>query len=101
MSWGIIPQTVNMHKEERGPGPSLDDLTLRANLKPRLTGVQSKHCRGSNLTQCQDPSRDALLPSLEQSYCEERVVPAEAFPESGSERLCVVFCFLVFVQSCI
>ena len=70
MSWGIIPQTVNMHKEERGPGPSLDDLTLRANLKPRLTGVQSKHCRGSTLTQCQAPSRDALLPSLEQSYCE-------------------------------
>lgn len=93
MSWGVIPQTVNMHKEERGPGPSLDDLTLRANLKPRLTGVQSKLCRGSNLTQCQDPSGDALLPSLEQSYCEDRVVPAKAFSRIWLRKAlcCVLF----------
>ena len=90
---GNDPQTVNMHKEERGPGPSLDDLTLRANLKPRLTGVQSKLCRGSNLTQCQDPSGDALLPSLEQSYCEDRVVPAKAFSRIWLRKAlcCVLF----------
>ena len=60
MMWGINPQGDD--REESGPGPALDDPTLRVNLKPRLTWSPVQHCRGSDLTGCRGPGRDALLP---------------------------------------
>lgn len=62
MMWGIIPQAMKRDREESGPGPALDAPTLRVHLKPRLTWSPVQHCRGSDLTRCRGPGRDAVLP---------------------------------------
>lgn len=61
MMWGIIPQAMKRQGGER-PRASSGCSNTEREFKARLTWSPVQHCRGSDLTRCRGPGRDAVLP---------------------------------------